>query len=178
MKATLLYVVDPDTFEVLFATKGRGIGKGFLFGYGGKFEDEDNSDARKCVCREFKKENGGVDIEKYYSDLELVARIKFFNKKEMNPLTDDPSFEVDCFRLFARKKDFVEIKSTDEMKDPQWIFKDSIPFRTDKMKPGDELIVPEIIHGICQTGYIWFEKETNIVLGHNIRICSKESLAA
>lgn len=177
MKATLLYIVDPITFEVLFAIKGRKIGAGFLFGYGGKFEEEDRGDARSCVCREFKKESGGVSILKYYADLQLIARIRFFNKKELNPLVDEPSFEVDCFRLFAPKAHFAKIKSTDEMKDPQWIFKDAIPFGTNLMKPGDEFIVPNIINGTCCTGHLWFDKETNEVLGKDIILCSKETLA-
>lgn len=44
MKATLLYIIDPDTLELLLVTKCRGVGAGFLFGYGEKFEDEDMSD--------------------------------------------------------------------------------------------------------------------------------------
>lgn len=178
MKATLLYVVDPDTLEVLFATKGRGVGAGFLFGYGGKFEDEDEGDARKCVCREFEKESGGISIKKYYTAIELMARIRFFRGEDKNPLTDEPSFEVDCFRLLAKKENFVEIQSTEEMKKPEWIFKDDIPFDSNRMKPGDKLFVPEVIHGIPVFGYIWFEKENNVVLGSEVKHCSKESLAA
>lgn len=168
MKATLVYIIDPDTREVLFATKSRGVGAGFLFGYGGKFEDEDEGDPRRCVIREFKKESGGIDIEKYYDLLELVARIRFFNKKEMNPEVDEPTFEVDCFRLFAPKEHFAHVQSTDEMRDPQWIFKDVIPFGTDNVKPGDELFVLNVIEGMWTEGYLWFDKETNEVLGQNI----------
>jgi len=168
MKATLLYIIDPNTLEVLFAIKVRSVGAGFLFGYGGKFKEIDNGDPRRCVIREFKKESGGVDIEIYYDSLELVGHIKFFNNKEMNPEVDDPSFEVDCFRLFAPKVHFVNTQSTDEMKDPQWIFKDAIPFGTHKMKPGDELFVPNIIDGIWTQGHVWFDKETNVVLGHKL----------
>ncbi len=178
MKATLIYIIDPETLEVLLATKGRKVGAGFLFGYGGKLEDEDEGDARKCVCREFEKESGGISIEKYYGQLELFSRIRFFRGEDKNPLTDDPSFEVDCFRLFAPKAHFENIQSTDEMKTPEWIHKDAIPFDSEKMKPGDKLFVPNIIHGIPTIGYIWFEKENNIVLGHDIKICTKESLAA
>jgi len=179
MKATLLYIIDPDTFEVLLATKGRGVGAGFLFGYGGKLEDEDGGDMKKCTIREFKDESGGVSIEKYYEKLEPMALIRFFRGEDKNPLIDEPSFEVLCFRLFASSSEFVKVIDTDEMEQPTWFKINDIPFNNPtKMKPGDELFVPHVISGNTVKGYIWFEKETNKVIGSQIDFCTKEALLA
>lgn len=179
MKATLLYIVDPETQEVLMAKKCKKVGVGFWFGYGGKLEDEDAGDMKRCIVREFETESGGVSIDHYYDQLEPMAFIRFFRGEDKDPLKDEPSFEVLCFRLFVSKSEFADIVDTDEMEQATWWKIAEIPYKdATQMKPGDELFVPSIIAGTPVKGYIWFEKENNELLGHEVLPCTPESLVA
>lgn len=89
-KATIVYIVDPDLGEVLMAKKVRKVGIGYYFGYGGEIEDGESPE--DCTVRETKKESRRtIVLDK--NKLEAIAHIRFFNKTEQNPLTDEPTFE-------------------------------------------------------------------------------------
>jgi 8-oxo-dGTP diphosphatase len=172
-KATIVYIVDPDLGEVLMAKKVRKVGIGYYFGYGGKIEDGESPE--DCTVRETKKESGGtIVLDK--SKLQAIAHIRFFNKTEQNPLTDEPTFEVLCYRIFAKKADIGTPPTTDEMADPTWFQKVKIPFGTTLMKPGDELFVPNIIDGIYCKGYIHFTDDEKEVLSSSIELCGPQDL--
>lgn len=123
--------------------------------------------------RETYKESGNI-IRLKKENLERVALIKFYKGESLKPLTDEPTFEVLCYRIFQSKSDVGTPRDTDEMKDVRWF--DSIPFGTHLMKPGDELFVPQIIAGTPIKGYIHFVDNTNEMIDHSIVSCAKEDL--
>jgi ADP-ribose pyrophosphatase YjhB (NUDIX family) len=169
-KATLVYIIDPDTNEVLMAKKMKKVGIGYWFGYGGKTEEGETLE--DCVCRETNEESGGV-ITLKKENLEPVVRMKFFNKKELNPHIDDPVFEVLCYRIFQKKSEVGTPLSTEEMADPTWFPVGNIPWN--EMKPGDELFVPHILSGTLMEGWLWFDQGE--VLGSDIKSCTIEDIS-
>lgn len=169
-KATLVYIIDPDTQEVLLAKRvAKKVGLGYWFGYGGKVEDGESPE--DCACRETFEESGGV-IHLKKENLEKVALIRFFNKPEMNPHTDEPGFEVLCYRIFQKKEDIGSPVSTEEMGSPTWFPIHSLPVH--EMKSGDELFVPQILQGTLVKGWLWFGPDG--VLGSDIKPCDSKDL--
>ena len=169
-KATLVYIIDPDTQEVLMAKRGaKKVGVGYWFGYGGKIEEGETPE--DCAYRETLEESGGV-IKLKKENLERVVLMQFFNKPESNPHTDEPVFEVICFRIFQKKSDVGSSISTEEMVDPTWFPVKNIPWN--EMKPGDELFVPHIISGTPVKGWLWFGPEG--VKDSDINTCSTNDL--
>jgi ADP-ribose pyrophosphatase YjhB (NUDIX family) len=169
MKATIVYIIDPETNEVLMAKKVRKVGVGYWFGYGGKLEGDETPE--DCTVRETFKESGKI-IRLRQEDLEPVALMKFYNKTAQNPEIDEPSFEVLCYRVFMTKKDVGEPKTTGEMADPTWF---PILHFPPEMKPGDELFVPQILLGTPIKGSVHFSDEKEVVWS-SILPCKKEEL--
>ena len=155
------------------AKKVRKIGTGYFFGYGGKFEGDETAD--QCICRETKKESGGVIILDP-TRLERVALIRFFNGKHLDPLKNEPSFEVLCYRIFMTRSEVGTPKTTKEMADPTWFSLHYIPFGTDQMKPGDELVVRPIIAGTPVKGYLHCSEDSKEVYGASIGLCDISDL--
>ena len=167
-KATLVYIIDPDTNEVLMAKRAmKKVGLGYWFGYGGK--QEEGESLEDCACREVNDESGGV-INLIRENLEPVVHMRFFNKKELNPHTDEPTFEVLCYRIFQKKTEVGIPIATEEMVTPTWFKIEEIPWN--EMKPGDELFVPHILSGTPMKGWLWFDQGE--VLDSNITPCSIE----
>ncbi len=167
--ATIVYIIDPDTQKVLMAKKRRKIGVGKWFGYGGKFEPQDNGDARLCTVREVEKETNGVIILDP-ALLEPVALIDFYNSEEKRPYESDP-IRVLCYRTFQK---VLTPETSDEMEDPTWFPLASLPWEC--MKKGDEYFVPQILTGTPVKGYVWFTKDEQKIMGAMVRPCSLEEL--
>ncbi|SRR6266403_2925801 len=167
MKATIVYIIDKETNEVLMAKKRRKVGVGYWFGYGGKIEDDETPE--QCTIRETFKESGNI-IKLNEADLEPLALISFYKGKESGPLNADPVFEVIGYRIFVNKHEIGIPVTTDEMADPQWFsIINGIPW--DKMKPGDELILPQILLGAPVKGWVHFSDDSTEVLGSSIMPC-------
>lgn len=145
--ATLVYLVDARDKTVIMARKGRSVGKGHWFGYGGKIEPGEDADA--CVCRETFDESGGVVIRSRH--LERVALIDFYDDSVGVRPHGNPSFRVLCYRTLRWDG---EPSSTDEMSDPLAFDLAALPWSG--MKPGDELFVPQILAGSPVRGWIRF----------------------
>lgn len=47
-RATIVYIVNSKTNEVLMAKKTRKVGVGYWFGYGGKINDGEHEDDNIC----------------------------------------------------------------------------------------------------------------------------------
>lgn len=144
------------------ARKTRKIGVGFYFGYGGKKKWWQTW--RECAVSEVRQESG-IKIKK--KDLEYIGIVDFYNGDEQNVPFGKPSFRVACYRVCR----FVgEPIPTEEMVEPRWFPVDQIPFDTPDMKPGDELFVPYIVHGVVlpDGAYIRFDSKTKNVVRHNI----------
>ena len=158
--ATIAYPVDSRDLLVHMGIKGRDIGKGCWFGYGGKIEPGEDADA--CIIREFEVESGGAKILK--KDLRRFALIDFYNDaKEVRPL-GSPTFRVLCYRVLRWKGIIAE---TPEMQDPQPFPILGLPWSN--MKPGDELFVPHIILGVPIKGWIRFDDDR--VITSEIKPC-------
>ncbi|HWC57910.1 MAG TPA: NUDIX domain-containing protein [Candidatus Paceibacterota bacterium] len=170
MKATIVYIIDPDTQRVLLAKKRRKIGVGKWFGYGGKLEPQDNGDLDACIYRETLCETEGViilDREK----LERVALIHFYNGEEKIPGKDEP-ITVLCYRYFIPIREIPP--TTDEMETPTLFPLNELPEQ--EMKMGDMLIVPNILAGIPRTGYIHFTKDESRVIDAQLSDCTEQFL--
>jgi ADP-ribose pyrophosphatase YjhB (NUDIX family) len=171
MKATIVYIIDPDTHEVLMAKKMKKVGVGYWFGYGGKLEDGET--ALECICRETFQESGNV-IQLDPNKLEPVALISFFKGQESNPRSDEALFEVLCYRIFVKKAEIGTPEGTDEMANPTWFPLIRLPL--EEMKSGDELFVPQILLGTPVKGYIHFSSDSKEVLAASIIPCAISDL--
>ena len=165
LKATIVYIVDPVTHEVLMAKKTRKVGVGYWFGYGGKIEEGETAEA--CTVREVEEETGGVIIDE--ATLERVALIDFYRGAELKPFVDEPTFRVLCYRLFLDKSTINPV-TTEQMADPTWFPVDNLPHA--EMKPGDELFVPQIIAGTLIKGWVHFSDDAKTVLASTIEPCT------
>jgi hypothetical protein len=58
MQATIVYIIDPNTHEVLMAKKVRKVGVGYWFGYGGKIDE--GQTAEESIIDEALKESGNI----------------------------------------------------------------------------------------------------------------------
>lgn len=175
LKATIVYIIDPDTQEVLMARKVRKVGIGYWFGYGGKIEEGQTPE--ECMFEETFKESGNV-IRLKVENLERVALMKFFNGEDLDPVFDEPTFTVLCYRIFQRKSELGGIpQTTDEMSDPTWFHISRIPWNiAGEMKPGDEVFVPKILSGELTKGYVHFSKDAKQVYSSTTTPCLIEDL--
>jgi hypothetical protein len=176
-KATITYIIDTAAQAVLLAEKARNTGEGFLFGYGGKINwwEMPRGNAQREIWEETggKKrlrinplDRGGIWIRK--KDLEPFALIDFYNGADVR--FGNPSFRVLWYK--ARKYNGVAI-DTVEMRYPQWHPLSSLETldKEGKLKPGDILILREMLKGNCIKGWMRFDKKTNEVLGYEINPC-------
>ena len=163
-KGTIIYIIDDQSKQVLMAMKTRKVGVGCWFGYGGKIDEGETPD--KCICRETLEESLGVVVEE--KDLRRVALIDFYR--------GDMPFGDPLWRtLFYITNEFSgEPKSSDEMLDPTWFSVNNLPWH--EMKAGDELIIPKVLSGEYQKGFIRFSEDEKSVLEHDIQSCCLEDL--
>lgn len=140
---TLLFLEQGS--KVLLARKGRKVGAGKLNGYGGK--PDPGESLPEAACRETKQETGNGIICKP-EDLELRACIDFYYAEND---TDIPDHRV---YMYVTSVFTGTAHETEEMKDPQWYERDSIPYSD--MLPADRLFVPKILAGETFTGTVSF----------------------
>lgn len=170
-KATIVYIIDPETNEVLMAKKVRKVGIGCWFGYGGKIDETET--ASECIIRETREESDGV-IHLVEEKLELVAQIDFYKGKDMAPEVDEPIFSTFCYRIFQNKLDVGTPLTTEEMANPTWFPVDNLPWS--EMKVGDELFVPHILAGTPVKGWIHFSTDSKEIIESCVQECTRENL--
>ncbi|MFZ4499922.1 MAG: NUDIX domain-containing protein [Minisyncoccia bacterium] len=166
-KATIVYIIDPETNEVLMARKVRKVGTGFWFGYGGKIEP--GQTPQECTIEETLEESGGI-IRLSEAELEPVALIEFYKGEHTVPKADAPLFSVLFYRALKTKASVGEPLTTDEMADPTWFPIDSLPW--DEIMPGDELLLPQVLAGTPIKGWVHFTSDEKGVIGSSIENCS------
>lgn len=170
-KATIVYIIDPQTNEVLMARKVRKVGTGFWFGYGGKIEA--GQTPQECTIEETFEESGGV-IKLSEEELEPVALIDFYKGEDTTPLVDTPLFSVLFYRALKTKASVGEPLTTDEMADPTWFPVDNLPW--DEIMPGDELLLPQVLAGTPIKGWVHFTSNEKEVIGSSIENCTLAEL--
>lgn len=171
MKGVIVYFIN-DQNQVLMAKKGRGVGKGNYFGYGGKMEDIDRGDPLACIKRELDTETKkGIIVRT--SMLKLVGVVDFFKGEDKKPFESEP-FTVLFYRSFQKINKIPE--STDEMIDPRWFDMVNIPWRTENMKAGDESFIPLVLLGVPFKGYQWFSSDEKTVLEQSFRFIKPEEI--
>ncbi len=163
--ATCLYFINPHTSLFLAARKTRKVGIGKIFGYGGKFEEEDENDPLACTAREVKKETSGhIIVDR--SMLQPFVLIDFYRNKE--PYRDDPTFRVLFYRSF---QSVLLPPSTEEMKDPCFYSIFNPPWK--EMMPGDISFLPNLFSAVHTTGYIQFDQDESRVIQKGIHVRTK-----
>lgn len=144
VKATVVLLIDNER-RVCLAQKKRSIhhnggeisySLGTYNGYGGKFEETDYAISDTAI-RELYDESG---VKASQEDLELVARVYFYIKKEDE--TMEPFMEVSFFFLYKWQGVPVE---GDEMGVPTFFSEDSIPY--DQMMPADRALFEKMFNG-------------------------------
>ena len=170
-KATIVYIIDPDTQEVLMAKKTRKVGVGYWFGYGGKIDPDETP--KDCTIRETYTETG-EKITLMREQLEPVALIDFYNEEKMVPGTDDPSFRVLFYRALVAKGTIGTAITTDEMADPTWFRITQLPWKA--IMPGDELFIPQVLLGAAVKGWVHFSDGTKTVIGYDLKKCASGDL--
>ncbi len=163
-KATILYQVENN--EVLLAKKKRKVGVGYYFGYGGKVEGDETPEA--CTVREFNQESGGCEIAE--DSLKRMALIDFY-RGDM-PF-GDPLFQVLFFVGDGSKMKGTPVE-TEEMGKPDKFAIHKLPLL--EMKPGDELILNEILFGKMVKGFLRFNADTDEVIEYELKPCLESDL--
>ncbi len=139
--------------KVLLALKKKKIGAGWLNGYGGGVEEQDNTIADAAV-RELQEESL---IAAKAEHAEQVAHIVF-------------SFEgipkLEC-HVFIVREWCGEPIETDEMGEPEWHPIDSLP--KDRMWLGDRLWLPRILEGETLSGFVDYTQDGKEILNSNFK---------
>ena len=143
-KATVVLLINKEG-EVCLARKKQeihhengsiGYSLGTYDGYGGKMEEQDITIFDTAI-RELKDESGVFADKK---DLELVARVYFYVKKEDENF--EPFMEVSFFFL---RTWLWNPKEGDEMGAPTFFKEKKIPY--DEMMPADKILFQEMFAG-------------------------------
>jgi len=168
-KATIVYIVNPHTQEVLLAKKTRKVGVGYWFGYGGKIEEGEEAD--ESLCGEVRDEAGGLTVSKEH--LERVGIMDFYNGPDV-PF-GEPTFRVLCYRTETWEG---TPSTTEEMADPTWFSISALNDldRTGELKPGDLPFVLRIIANEPFQGWTRFSKDEKEVLGQEVISCDQKDL--
>ena len=135
---TLVLYRDAGAGRVLLGEKLRGFGQGYLNGFGGKVEAEDES-VHAAALREMKEECGLTPL-----DLTLQGLCTF--KFDDNPQPWD-------VHVYTCTKCEGELVATDEMR-PVWVNEDAIPF--EKMWADDPHWYPLLLQGKKFKGHFDF----------------------
>ncbi len=143
--------------NLMLATKMRGIGVGYLNGWGGGVEPGES--IHECAMREFKEETGGATIpdEAVEQDVfNCVGVVHFANHKE-----DGRVVNCDVY-VYVTQFWYGEIRSTEEMRSPRFHRVHSIPRLN--LLPGDKFWLPQFLRG--RNMHAWVEQD------HNYRLLS------
>lgn len=127
--------------KIFLSKKKKGVGSGYLNGYGGKVEP--NEMVEEAAIRELKEEVGLTALP---HDITEVAIIDFFN-------SDQHIFECHVFFVYQWKGEF---KETEEMSFPECHEYNNLPF--ERMWESDRFWLPIICSGLRIRGQARYEK--------------------
>ena len=128
---------------IALAKKLRGFGADLYNGYGGKLEEGESIE--EAAIRELQEE---CDVHAEIKNLQKVGVINFYFIQK--PEHDQ---QVHWFIL----KDFDgEPKGTEEMSEPNWYTKESLP--VEEMWDADRVLVPKILSGDTIEGDVFFNE--------------------
>lgn len=149
---TLVFLLKPETEEILLAMKKRGFGEGKFNGVGGKVAASETIPS--AAVREAKEEIG-VDIDP--ADLMKVAELRFsFEEK--------PDWSIHCHTFFCTKWVGEPVES-EEMA-PRWFPIDMIPF--DRMWIDDQYWLPLVLDGGKVDAAFHFNSDGSEILEKNV----------
>ncbi|MEI6843582.1 MAG: NUDIX domain-containing protein [bacterium] len=141
--ATLVFPVTEDRRMVTLGDKQRGIGAGFLNGWGGGVEPGET--LKQCACREFYEETGGVVIST--NTIQKIGIVHFKNHK-----TDGTVF-VCTVHVYVTTAWLGSICDTVEMKNARWFSVENLA--TENLMPADPFWLPRMLGG--DKGIAWAE---------------------
>ncbi len=151
---TLLFLIKPDTSEVLLAMKKRGFGEGKLNGVGGKIELGESVAA--AAVREAQEE---ISVDINPSDLTKVGEIFFsFDQK--------PDWDIHCY-VFLTDTWTGEPAESEEMA-PSWFKYDQVPY--DQMWVDDKFWLPQVLEGKRLKATFHFSSEGDKILLQQVEI--------
>ncbi len=152
--------------KLWLATKMRGIGAGYLNGWGGGVEPGEQ--IHECAMREFKEETGGAiipdDAIKAGSNVFRCAGVVHFT----NHQEDGRKVHCDVF-VYVVSRWLGEIRSTEEMRSPGTHGVYNI--RRLNVLPGDKIWFPKFIYG--RDMHAWVEQDHNYqLLSEPVIVCN------
>jgi 8-oxo-dGTP diphosphatase len=147
-KATLLFVLDQQTHQVLLIEKKRGLGSGKINGPGGRLEEGETP--LQAAIRETQEEIGITP-----HDPTLMGELSF---------QFHDGYSLFCSVFSSTGYDGTPIE-TPEAK-PIWVPQHTVPY--DKMWKDDALWLPLLFRGQKFQGCFYFDGD--IMLEHRIRI--------
>ncbi len=151
-EVTLLFLIKPDSREILLAMKKRGFGEGKFNGTGGKVEATETS--KQATVREAKEEIG-VDVSE--DDLVEVADITFLFENK-------PDWSFHCIAYTTTHWE-GEPSESEEMA-PQWFSFDEIPY--ERMWVDDKYWLPQVLESKKLNAIFHFSEDANAVLSQKI----------
>jgi ADP-ribose pyrophosphatase YjhB (NUDIX family) len=121
--------------KIMLATKMRGVGVGYLNGWGGGVEQGES--IHECVIRKFYEETGGAEI--HASALHCHGVVHFRNFRE-----DGTFLDCDVY-VYTTRIWLGQIHSTEFMRNPEW----HKIYNLEKLNlmPGDKFWLPLFITG-------------------------------
>lgn len=130
-QTTLLFLLKPESNEILLAMKKRGFGAGKYNGVGGKVKDDET--IQQAAVREAEEEIGVVTA---VQDIVSVANISF-------SCVNKPEFDLHC-AVFTTTVWNGEPVESEEMA-PRWFQYDEIPYA--EMWVDDSHWLPKVLKG-------------------------------
>lgn len=161
--ATLVFPVQGN--RIMLATKMRGVGVGYLNGWGGGVEPGES--IHECAMREFKEETGGAEITPDILKADAFhcrGVVHFRNYKE-----DGRVVFCDVV-VYTTSFWFGEIHSTEEMRSPAWHKVSNIPHLG--LMPGDKFWLPKFIHGRNMHAWVVYGPEQRELLDDVVVVSS------
>lgn len=145
--ATLVFPRRGDKLHL--AVKKRKVGAGFLNGYGGKLESEDDGDIDLAAIREFQQESR---TRVWPGDLTKVGIIDFYR-------AGDHIFEC---HVYICHRWIGDLRETQEMGPPEVFDAEHPPL--DRMMPGDRFWLEQIFSGEHIRAKVYYNADNTEVL--------------
>lgn len=138
--------------RIMLATKMKGIGSGYLNGWGGGVEEGESVD--ECAVREFREETLGAEIS--IKNLRLKGVVHFKNHKK-----DGGVVNCDVY-VYVVHTWSGEICSTEDMKDPVWY--NIYELGRLHLMPGDKFWLQNFIRGKKMRAWVEYAPGQKILL--------------
>ncbi len=142
-KATLIFLINPETQRICLGMKKRGFGVNKWNGFGGKVSEEEGIE--QAAIRELQEE---ANVNITLQNLEKVGVMKF-------TFTDKPDWGQEVHIFLVRKWE-NEPTESEEMR-PQWFKYAEVPYQL--MWADDAVWLPKVLAGEKLTGEFSFTGE-------------------